>query len=309
MVVVLQLSWQMFGEPHPFACRYHSHVLLQCDPEGGTCKNAAQRFETVSENGGNLTSAWDFYAFCVANLQTTSKDLFTKRGKGIYRRHFYYVPASGVSAVNYNIPKWSGIDGSNQIHQMRGGITPGMLYYRLRSCHCVVCYNEGTVEGPCSNANSPGFEWEQTMIILELEGTAPTLRKDREKRARKEAMSLKVGDKCAFLVNSDEAWMIGECCPPSEGAKRWGQGAAIMCKDANGVTSDVVQEVQVHVEYSDDKVCSGICGISGKVTNWMGRLEKGDPVVFVQKLEPKITRGTGRGGCIRTKKILWVLLW
>ena len=63
MVVVLQLSWQMFGEPHPFACRYHSHVLLQCDPEGGTCKNAAQRFETVSEDGGNLTSAWDFYAF------------------------------------------------------------------------------------------------------------------------------------------------------------------------------------------------------------------------------------------------------
>ena len=34
----------------------------------------------------------------------------------------------------------------------------------------------------------------------------------------------------------------------------------------------------------------------------MGRLEKGDPVVYVQKLEPKVTRGAGRGGYVRTQK-------
>lgn len=276
--------------------------MLQCDPEGGTCKNAAQRFETVSEGGGKLASSWDFYAFCCANLETTSKDLFTKKGKGIYRRHFYYVPSSGVGAVNYNIPKWSALDGSNQIHQMRGGILPGLLHYRLRSCHCVVCYNEGTVAGPCRNAHLPGFQWESTMVQLEATGSKPTLRKDRENRARKEALTLQVGDKCAFLVNSDEAWMIGECRPPAEGALRWGQGAAVMCADADGVASKVVQEVQVEVSYSDEDVSSGICVSSNLVTNWMGRLEKGDPVVYVQKLEPKVTRGAGRSGYVRTQK-------
>ena len=59
-------------------CSCHGKCL--CDPEGGTCKNAALRFETNSEGGGKLTSSWDFYAFCKANLETTSKDLFTKKG-------------------------------------------------------------------------------------------------------------------------------------------------------------------------------------------------------------------------------------
>ena len=83
-------------------------------------------------------------------------------------------------------------------------------------------------------------------------------------------MSLKLGQKCAFLVNSDEAWMIGECHPPTEGALQWGQGAAVMCVDANGVTSEVMQEVQVEVSYSDEDVFSGVCVSSGLVTNWMG---------------------------------------
>ena len=60
--------------------------------------------------------------------------------------------------------------------------------------------------------------------------------------------------------------------------------------------------MQVNVQYSDEEVCSGVCVISGKVTNWMGRLKKGDPVVFVQKLEPRVTRGAGRGGYVRTQK-------
>jgi len=281
-------------------CSCHGKCL--CDPEGGTCKNAALRFETNSEGGGKLTSSWDFYAFCKANLETTSKDLFTKKGRGIYRRHFYYVPASGEGAVNYNIPKWSALQGSNQIHQMRGGILPGYLSYRLRSCHCVVCYNEGRVEGPCSNSHLHGFQWEHTEIRLEAVGSKPTLRKDRENRAKKEALQLQVGEKCAFLVNSDEAWMIGECLPPLEGALRWGQDAAVMCVGANGEESKVVQEVQVEVAYSDDEVSSGVCVSSGLVTNWMGRLERGDPVIYVQKFEPKATRGSNRGGYIRTNK-------
>ena len=61
-------------------CSCHGKCL--CDPEGGTCKNTALRFETNSEGGGKLTSSWDFYAFCKANLETTSKDLFTKKRRG-----------------------------------------------------------------------------------------------------------------------------------------------------------------------------------------------------------------------------------
>ena len=34
----------------------------------------------------------------------------------------------------------------------------------------------------------------------------------------------------------------------------------------------------------------------------MGRLERGDPVIYVQKFEPKATRGSNRGGHIRTNK-------
>jgi hypothetical protein len=75
-----------------------------------------------------------------------------------------------------------------------------------------------------------------------------------------------------------------------------------MCVGANGEESKVVQEVQVEVAYSDDEVSSGVCVSSGLVTNWMGRLERGDPVIYVQKFEPKATRGSNRGGYIRTNK-------
>ena len=59
----LETIWSWF-------CSCHGKCL--CDPEGGTCKNAAQFYETRSEVGGLLPSSWEYYMFCKANLETTS---------------------------------------------------------------------------------------------------------------------------------------------------------------------------------------------------------------------------------------------
>ena len=68
-----------------------------------------------------MPTSWDFYCFCKENLTKPDKPSSKKHDRDIYRRFFYYVPASGEGAVNYNITRWAGVKGSNGVHQMAGG--------------------------------------------------------------------------------------------------------------------------------------------------------------------------------------------
>ena len=286
----LPTTWSWF-------CSCHGKCL--CDPEGGSCKNAAQFYETRSENGSHLLSSWDFYAFCEANMKDTSKSMKQKKGRGIYRRFFYYVPATGEGSVNYAITRWCGIKGSNSVHQMKGGYTSGLVKCRGRSCHCVHCYSDEAQDvdaGGCPNVDwmPDELQWHEKEQAVQAAGRRPGLRGDREKLGHEISMTSNVGDYLAVLINSDEGWMIGLVLPPDEGAKLWGQDNVVLA-EANGhpgmldgQKSKAVQVLQVE-------------GVSEAV-NWMGELIEGDDVVFVQKLEPKATRGAGRSEWVLTNK-------
>ena len=131
-------------------------------------------------------------------------------------------------------------------------------------------------------------------MAVQAAGRRPGLRGDREKLGHEISMTSNVGDYLAVLINSDEGWMIGLVLPLDEGAKLWGQDNVVLA-EANGhpgmldgQKSKAVQVLQVE-------------GVSEAV-NWMGELIEGDDVVFVQKLEPKATRGAGRSEWVLTNK-------
>jgi hypothetical protein len=264
-----------------------------CDPEGGTCKSAASFYENHSD-GGNLLSSWDFYAFCEAHLKTPDKALSKKRGRGIYRRHFYYVPAQGEGAVNYNIPRWTKIKKSNGIHQMIGGVIAGLVKCRGRSCHCVPCYRSDYDECEYFEFMKQEMMWEQPDdMVLEAAGHRPELRGDQEKKGHAMAMVAEIGQWAAFLVHGDEAWMIGKILQPALGCAHMGEllPRMAMAKGIPGMADgELSKVVQTTTQVVDEN------------KNWMGTLEVGDDIVYVQKWEARVTRGSSRSEFIETAK-------
>ena len=256
-----------------------------CDPEGGTCKSAASFYEKHSD-GGKLLSSWDFYAYCEANLKIPTKTLSKKGGRGIYRRHFYYVPAQGEGAVNYDIPRWTKILKSNGIHQMRGGTFAGYVTCRGRSCHCVPCYREDYDHCVYFEFMKQELMWEQPDDMCpEHPGNKPQLRGDQEKKGHVMAMKAAVGQWAAFLVHGDEAWMIGKILDPKDGCVHMGEllPRMAMAKKIPGMEDGQLSEVvQTTTKVVDENM------------NWMGTLEVGDDIVYVHKWEAKVTRGSGR---------------
>ena len=79
------------------------HGKCYCDPEGGTLKNAARAHEL---RGGELKdfikdSAMLYeWARDKSGLGTPKRKLAEKKGKGIYRRFFYFIPSKGTGAVD-----------------------------------------------------------------------------------------------------------------------------------------------------------------------------------------------------------------
>ena len=264
-----------------------------CDPEGGTCKSAASFYENHSD-GGNLLSSWDFYAFCEAHLKTPDKPLSKKRGRGIYRRHFYYVPAQGEGAVNYNIPRWTKIKKSNGIHQMVGGLLAGFVKCRGRSCHCVPCYRVDYENCEYFVFMKQEMLWEQPDdMVLEAAGHKPELRGDQEKKGHAMAMTAEIGQWSAFLVHGDEAWMIGKILEPALGCAHMGEllPRMAMAKGTVGMADgELSKVVQTTTKVVDEN------------KNWMGSLEVGDDIVYVQKWEARVTRGSSRSEFIETAK-------
>jgi hypothetical protein len=271
-----------------------SHVgKCLCDPEGGTCKSAASFYENHSD-GGNLLSSWDFYAFCEAHLKTPDKPLSKKRGRGIYRRHFYYVPAQGEGAVNYNIPRWTKIKKSNGIHQMVGGLLAGFVKCRGRSCHCVPCYRVDYDNCEYFVFMKQEMLWEQPDdMVLEAAGHKPELRGDQEKKGHAMAMTAEIGQWSAFLVHGDEAWMIGKILEPALGCAHMGELLPRMAM-AKGIVGMADGELS--------KVVQTTTKVVDENKNWMGSLEVGDDIVYVQKWEARVTRGSSRSEFIETAK-------
>jgi hypothetical protein len=267
-----------------------------CDPEGGTAKNAAKNYELKSEAGGLMKTSHDFFAFCSGNLSRPDQSLVHKQGKGVFRRVFTFVPAAGEGAVNYKVPIFTGIKGSNSMHQFKDVGTPGELSTRLRSCHCPGCFSEAP-DATCDHLESMLEEltWQDQTFRQVRAGSQPRTRGKAEGDGHKMALDARPGQYCAFYVHGDEAWMIGLLLNPTDVAKAWAVDASelVMSKKEDGTTSLVVQDVVVESgvpEYADG---------DGGPENWMGSLQQGDQVVYVQKLEAE-----GKGRALDRSKLV-----
>ena len=72
------------------------HGKCDCDPEGGTLKNAARNQEMRSqEHVMKDTEAFYLWASTSSGLQTPLKSFEHKNGRGIFRRFFHYIPVKG----------------------------------------------------------------------------------------------------------------------------------------------------------------------------------------------------------------------
>ena len=180
--------------------------------------------------------------------------------------------------MNYNVSQWGPIKGSNSLHQMQDIGEPGSLMARTRSCHCLGCLSDGD----CGYLQSMLHEltWDQKLQSRRTAGRRPRLRGDAEEESRRLALSSKPGQYATFYVKGDEGWIVAELLPPHLALQAWSQEGEPVMVDGSAV-AQVVKVDQVD-----------------RASNWMGRLEDGDEVVYVLKLEPILD---GRGAPNRNK--------
>ena len=135
-----------------------AHGKDDSDPELGHHKNAADRWQLLAGEGtgevARIFNPYDFYVFASTEMRELKEDFFTRRkGVGIYRREFHWIPNKGVGSINRRIPGCNrlGDVGIKKLHFVEDIGRPGFVGIRERSCHsCVACIT-GDFKG-CKNA-------------------------------------------------------------------------------------------------------------------------------------------------------------
>jgi hypothetical protein len=84
-----------------------------------------------------------------------------KKGRGIYKRHFEYIPAHGPGCVDHSQDECQKLDNSNKMHHIRTTCESteevGVLECRTRSCHqCEHCWKPSGDWGMCENLEIVG---------------------------------------------------------------------------------------------------------------------------------------------------------
>jgi hypothetical protein len=76
-----------------------------------------------------------------SGLATPKKTLAQKKGRGIYRRFFYWVPSKGPGAVNRSrLPEFKA-EGTSKLHEFIDIGRPGKVSTRRAACHqCDACW-------------------------------------------------------------------------------------------------------------------------------------------------------------------------
>ena len=60
-------------------------------------------------------------------MRATTKTIFEKKGRGIYRRVFHYVPSSGPGSINRRIKTAETLEGSSKLHIFAGGFAVALV--------------------------------------------------------------------------------------------------------------------------------------------------------------------------------------
>ena len=208
----LTINWSFFE-----SC----HGKCFCDPEGGTLKNAARRWELHGHEGEKacahiLKTSWDFFVWArdESGLATPVKALEQKHGRGIFRRFFYWIPAKGVGAVDRSrLPKFSSAKGSSRLHEFVDIGVPGTVSTRRAACHqCEACWAGRRDE--CAHRDYCGGP-QRLVISRDAVPAAAAQRMERatlNRDATARAEGAKVGTMVCIETHRDEQtfpWVIG----------------------------------------------------------------------------------------------------
>jgi hypothetical protein len=75
------------------------------------------------------------YELLVENMSTPTKTLYQKKGRGIFKRIFWYIPLRGEGAINRRITHVKCAKGSKPHRSFQDITIPGKIRMGLRSCH------------------------------------------------------------------------------------------------------------------------------------------------------------------------------
>lgn len=204
----MRINWSFFA-----SC----HGKCYCDPEGGTLKNAARHHElTLSIRAEQLKTSEDLFDWlCTSSgLATPKISLFQKKGRGIFRRRFYWIPSKGAGAVNRrSLPKWKA-EGTSRLHEFMDIGVVGTVSTRRAACHrCDACWE--FKRGCCLNSDYVGSPLE-IKISQENLPAAAAERIDRAARNRdavERAKSAQTGSLVCVETHKNEQmhpWVIGK---------------------------------------------------------------------------------------------------
>lgn len=109
--------------------------IVTADREGLLC---SLPFRQSDGEVAKLFTPYDFYMFASTQMKTIQKDFYSQRkGIGIYRREFHWIPNHGPESINRRIPGCNrlGDVGIKKLHFFESIGRPGFIGIRERSCH------------------------------------------------------------------------------------------------------------------------------------------------------------------------------
>lgn len=144
------------------------HGKCYCDPEGGTLKTAARQYElNLTDKELQLKQSHDFFHWASQKSGLLGKPKFSlkhKKGRGILRRFFYWIPSKGAGAVNRsNLPKLKA-EGTSRLHEFVDIGVVGTVSTRRAACHrCDQCWDFSR-RAECNNAYYVGPPTELSIV-------------------------------------------------------------------------------------------------------------------------------------------------
>lgn len=131
-------------------------------------------------------------------MQQLQKDFFSRRGVGIYRRQFHWIPNHGNASINRRIPGCNrlGDVGIKKLHFFESISRPGFVDVRERSCHkCAEACALGKFENCLHNERCGCYR------ILELSPVTAISRISTRLHRENGALAFAEGAKCGdFFV-------------------------------------------------------------------------------------------------------------
>lgn len=180
-------------------------------------KNSARHHElTLADKACQLKDSMDLFVWArdMSGLAIPKHTLFEKKGKGIYRRFFYWIPSKGTGSVNRSrLPKLIA-EGTSRLHEFVDIGVPSVVSTRRASCHrCDACWSFNFRE--CVNQGYVGNPSE-LQIRREVVPASAVQRVERatlNREAIARANEAELGCVVCIQTHRDEQshpWVIGE---------------------------------------------------------------------------------------------------